>query len=331
MDTNTNALIEKINSSGLLPATGKSLQEQFEPFFKQAEEWKAKAGTLIVTSAEQTGLMAQAKEARLALKNIRTTVEKKRKELKEDSLRTGQTIDGVANVIKSLIEPIEAHLEQQEKFVEIEREKALDKLQSSRTEELRKYVADLSFYDLRNMPDYQFENLLNGSKSEYEKRIADEAKAKEDELKRLEDARKEQERMQKENERLRKQTEQAKAKLDKEREEARLKQQQADAKLKQEREEREKLERELKEKKDAEERQKREQQQAEENERKRQQQLERKAKAAPDKEKLIAFSESIKSLKMPEVKSEDAKAIVVNIEQLILKLTTYITTKSNEL
>ena len=45
-------------------------------------------------------------------------LKKVRKELKEESLRKGKAIDGVANIIKFLIEPVEKYLEDQEKFIE---------------------------------------------------------------------------------------------------------------------------------------------------------------------------------------------------------------------
>jgi hypothetical protein len=42
--------------------------------------------------------------------------------LKEQALREGKAVDGIANVLKALIVPLEEHLDKQERFVEIRAE-----------------------------------------------------------------------------------------------------------------------------------------------------------------------------------------------------------------
>jgi hypothetical protein len=49
MDNTENALVLQINQSGLEPESAASLKTKFLPFFEQAEEWKRKAETLVVT------------------------------------------------------------------------------------------------------------------------------------------------------------------------------------------------------------------------------------------------------------------------------------------
>lgn len=114
----TNQLLQVITESGVEQTTAQSLQKAFEPFFAQANDWQEKAKGLVVTDESQTREMKMAREARLALKEIRVNADKTRKALKEDSLRYGKAVQEVYNVIEYLIVPIEKHLEEQEKFVE---------------------------------------------------------------------------------------------------------------------------------------------------------------------------------------------------------------------
>ena len=97
----------------------KALLEQFQGFFKMAEEWEAKARMIAVTHESQKAEMKLARTGRLFLREKRIEIEKTRKQLKEDSLREGKAIDGIANVLKALIEPIEKYLDEQEHFVEL--------------------------------------------------------------------------------------------------------------------------------------------------------------------------------------------------------------------
>ena len=62
-------------------------------------------------------------DARIIVKGKRIEVEKKRKELKESSLKFGQAVDGEARRIIALLTPIEAHLEEEESIVGREKER----------------------------------------------------------------------------------------------------------------------------------------------------------------------------------------------------------------
>jgi hypothetical protein len=115
-----------IEQNALEPSKAKYILEQFQRFFGVADEWTAKAKTLVVTNASQTAEMELAREGRLFLREQRISIEKARKDLKEQSLREGKAIDGIANVLKALIVPIEEYLEHQEKFVQIQEEAKLE-------------------------------------------------------------------------------------------------------------------------------------------------------------------------------------------------------------
>jgi hypothetical protein len=199
----TNALVMRINEIQLTPETADSLKEKFLPFYTLAGSWEKKAGTLVVTDAAQVEEMAQAREARLALKDIRVNVEKARKELKEDSLRKGKAIDNIAGMIKGLIEPIEAHLEQQEKFVEIQEAARRRALQKERAEQLLPYGANPEFYNLADMPEAGFVQLLEASRTAYNQKQIDDAQAIKDKEEAARADAAERDRLRVENERLR--------------------------------------------------------------------------------------------------------------------------------
>ncbi len=96
--------------------------DNFQNYFEIAAEWEIKAKAIVVTDASQTTEMGMAKVARKMLSQKRIDIENARKELKEQSLREGKAIDGIANVLKALIVPIEEYLKKQENFIEIKAE-----------------------------------------------------------------------------------------------------------------------------------------------------------------------------------------------------------------
>ena len=167
-----NELVVLIEGSNVEESTLASLKEAFLPFYTQAKEWEGRAKQLTVTSIDQVAEMKMAKVARLQIKSIRTDVEKRRKEMKEDSLRKGKAIDAVANMLKGLLEPIEEHLEEQEKFAERIEQKRKNELAESRTKQLQAVEVTPDFYDLHNMPEDQFKILLENSTNAFNKRKA---------------------------------------------------------------------------------------------------------------------------------------------------------------
>lgn len=110
-----------VNESGLEPTKAQVLLENFSNYFEIAAEWERKAKMLTVTDESQWAEMKMAREGRLFLRKKRLAVEKTRKKLKEQSLRESRAIDGIANVLKSLIVPIEEHLDAQEHFIDNKR------------------------------------------------------------------------------------------------------------------------------------------------------------------------------------------------------------------
>lgn len=114
-----NQLALIVRNSGLVEAKAKILLDNFSNYFEIAADWERKAKAIIVTDPTQMAEMQMARTGRLFLREKRIAIEKTRKQLKEQSLREGKAIDGIANVLKALIVPIEEYLERQEKFIEI--------------------------------------------------------------------------------------------------------------------------------------------------------------------------------------------------------------------
>lgn len=299
-----------VTQAGLEPSKAQVVLAKFHDFFAIVAEWERRAKAITVTSAADVEAIKLAREGRLILKEKRVEVEKTRKTLKEDSLREGQTIDGIAKTLTGLIAPLETELAEKENFVAIQEQKRQDALRAERFPKLQAFGVDPSLYDLGRMPEEQFTALLDSfriaKENEEEKRRVIEAnRVKQEE---------ENQRIREENERWRKEAEaKDRERLEQERqqrereqkirdEEAakrRVEQEEANKKLEAERRERERLE--------AEERQRK---QAEEEEKKKQAAEERKAHRAPDKVKLIAFLNVIAKLPEPLMKTEEGAAIM---------------------
>lgn len=298
--------LEIIQQSELSSDEATSLKNALTPYFEQADEWVTKARTLKVTDESQVTEMLEARKARLALKDIRVNLEKKRKELKEESLRKGKAIDGMANILKFLIEPIEDYLEKQEKFVEIRETERKAKLEADRKAILEQNGVDTAFYDLKEMPQDTFDQLvLQAQESKRLRQEAEDRAEKERQAREQKEA-EEREAQRAENARLKAEAEAREAELKKERE----------AKAKLEREAKEKEEAEAKEKARIEAEKKAEEKRLKDEEK-------RKAKMS-DTDKVKSIIDTLKAIRFPEMKSDDAKALVDELEMDIAKMITKI-------
>lgn len=266
MENRKDELSILIEKGGLQIETANILKERFAPFILQADEWSEKAKLLVVSDATQLAEMAKAREARLALKSVRLSISEAHKELKADSLKYTQTLDLIKRTLIGLIEPTEAHLQQQEDFIKIEEAKRKGELKLTREQMLAPFGIVTEFYNLGDMDVDAWESLYSISKKSYEDRIAFEKKSEEERIKREEAEVRERERIQLENEELkRKQAEQEKLLAEERLKSERIlkEKQKADAEAKRIRDENERLERErieaeLKSKREAEERLRRE-------------------------------------------------------------------------
>jgi len=222
-------LAKIIEESGLEKSKAQVMLDNFSNFFKLAAEWEQKAKNLNVTSADQVTEMKMAREARLFLKQKRVEVEHTRVALKEQSTREGKAIEGIANILKALIIPIEEHLDRQEHFIEIQEANRKSARKEDRLKQLAVYAHTGEGLDLLEMADESFNAIIVGLESktqasiriEKERIAKEEADAKERERIRLENIRlqKEAETKEKELEAERKSAEEARLKHEKEQKE----------------------------------------------------------------------------------------------------------------
>lgn len=337
--TEQNQLSVIINESGLEQTKGQILLDKFSDYFKIAAEWESKINGLNVTDVSQKAEMKMAGEARKFLKDKRTDIERTRKELKEQSLREGQTIDSIARILKNLIEPLEEKAEEIEKFAERKEAERIQLLQEERLAELQKYDFQYNTgFNLGSMDEAMYQNLLAGCKKAYEDKIEAERKAEEDRIAKEKAEAEERERVRLENERLKKEAEERerihaeeRKKAEEERkaieEKARKEREQAEAIARKEAEERERLQAELKAKQDAENKRLADEKAKADAEEKARKEAERKAKNAPDKVKIQELKSKIESIEMPSVKSDEAQAIVNDVKKLLTKVSQHIESK----
>lgn len=296
-----------IQESGLEKSQGQVILENFASFIKEASEWEVKAKAINITDISQVQEMANAREARLALKSIRVNAENTRKMLKEKALREGKAIDGVANVIKALIVPLEEHLEAQEKFIEnLEKEKK-EKRDLEREMTLQKYTQDVNMYNFKEMSDEVFEKLVETVKLAWQAEQEAIKKVEEEKIELLRKEKEEQERIRIENDKLKKEAEAREKELAKERAEQEKKLEAERAKAKKEAEAREKLEAEIKAKKDAEEKARKEAEVKAQAEKLAKLEEEKKKALAPDRDKLNAYAVELGTLEVPKLETKEAK------------------------
>jgi hypothetical protein len=133
-------------------------------------------------AATDTVTPALARDFRLAMVKVRTASDKKRKELKADSLLRGKAIDGLHAMIELEASAVERSMDEIEKAAERAESARIAKLREDRLATLRPYVTDPSAYAVEKMTDAAFAELAESSRLAYEARerarIEAEAKAK---------------------------------------------------------------------------------------------------------------------------------------------------------
>lgn len=283
---------------GLEKVQAENVERAFMPKIAEREGLK-QIYAQIITQEITLELIEHAKSARLKLVKVRTGIAEVHKTQKAFFRAAGLYVDAWKNKETLPVTQMEEKLMEIECYYEnIERQR-LDKVESERILKLHKYEVDPEHYDLRNMPEPGFNQLLEASKIAYEQRVNTE---KEAERKRLAEEKAQADEAQRnkvENERLKKDAEKRDKIIDNER-------------LK-----RKKLEDDLKEKTEAESRAKLVQEEKEAME-----------YSAPDRHKLEQLALSIVAMKMPEVKSKKAKSVIKDVVILLNKTSNFIKKKS---
>lgn len=315
-----------LSDAGLEQSSTDLILSKFNAFDLQASEWMDKAKALVVSDVTEIDKMKEARTARLALRKIRTEADKTRKELKEESLRYGKAVQGVYNFMEAKIKPIEEHLQKQEDFAKIKEQERIEAIREERerlVEDLREFVGYGDDFGL--MSEVAFQALLKSAKQQQADQIAQNEAAIKAQAEAVERDRLEQIRIREENERLRAEAA-ARAEADRiERELAEAERRKADEAARVERErveaERRKLEAEklaaqaeldrIK----AEERARVEQEAADALAReKAEQEATRKAKAAPDKAKALAYIKANGTGDSPDVSDPEVHSLLADFD-----------------
>jgi hypothetical protein len=317
-------------------STAANIAAQFGGFYEQAESWRQRALAIKVADVNDKASIAQAREARLALKGVRVGAEKARKAMKEDSLRYGKAVDGAYNMLDHVIRPLESYLQEQEDIAERLESERLNNLRETRRARLQEADPDyVPTVDLATYFDAAFERILADVRDLRQLRLAREAKELADRLAREEDERQERERVHQENLRLQEAVRAQEAALKAEREAAAAKAREAElaaaaerAKIeleaarqraiaeeaaKRERAQREVAEREAQALRDAEAKRIADEAAAAAKRAKDEAAAARKAAAAPDKAKLLAYASAVRGLIPPGVTTEDGRRVAADI------------------
>jgi len=243
----------------------KQIKATFEPMVKMLAEFEEVYNSVISEADQEITqeITIKAKRLRIDIAHIRIDAEKVRKEQKEEYLRAGKAIDGVANILKWAIQDKENKLKDIEDHFENQERGRFERLQSERAAKLYVYVEDAHERKLAEMDEDVWIAYFNAKKKDHQDRIAAEQKAEIDRIAKEKEEEAERERIRIENEKLkneakkreaeakkeRERHQKIQAKLDMEAKESRLKH---EAQLRIEADKREKLEDEIKAKNEAE-------------------------------------------------------------------------------
>lgn len=308
----------------LEPESAIAIRGAFGALFDQAAEWTRRAREIRVTSLDQKREMKLARESRLAVRDVRIEAEHARKRLKTDVVRRGKAIDGAANIIKDLLEPIEIYLLEQETFAARHEQARKDALRAAREEALRALGTDpVAYANLGETDEETWAATLQTAKDAHAARIeaAKEAEAVRVEAERIVAEKREAARVAaarekadrelaaraqaEENARLKTEREAIEAKHAVERAAQREAAERAEEEARKARAEKDRAEAELAAvtaRADAERRAEEERQAAAAAEA-------RAAELAPDREKLAALARSLRALAVPELTSEAGQAV----------------------
>jgi hypothetical protein len=330
--SNETQLAAVAKDNALTAPASEQLLSAFAPMAKQARS--------LVAQSQGVTDPKLARACRLKLRETRIEIENTRKRLKEDSLRTGKAIDGMANILKYVIEPVEEQLEAHEKAAERAEAARIESIRRDRNDQLAAVGVDGTFYNLGAMPDEAFAQLLDASKAARAAKIEAARKAEAERSAKEAAEAAERERIRLENERLKKEAAERESALQAERARVAAEQAAAAEKARKEREaveakakaEREEIERNMQAERAA--RAKAEQEaaaakKAQEDRERAEADARRKAAMAPDRDKIRALGEMIRATAMPEVASKEAQAAVGEIKARIWSLANEIDKMAN--
>lgn len=314
--------------------------------FDGVSKMRQQLDSVVVADQNDKVNMQIANTIRLAVKKVRLDAEKtfdaKRAEVQAQML-SYKTEDQLWLKAKQTMQILTKEIEEQARWKEETKERYEAEQKELKVQQrmvlVSKVAPEIPRSEFENMSDSSFDTFYAGLEKQYNDRIEAERIAEEQRIAREKELEEQRKRIEEENKRLKQEAEEKERALAEERkkleaqrkeaeEKARKEREALEAKMEEERKQREKIEAELKAKAAAEEKAKREEEARIASELKAKKDAERKAKAAPDKQKLQSFATLIDNIELPVVKSEEAEKIVANAKELLAKVSAYIREKT---
>lgn len=327
----TTQLDDVVKNSGLAIQEGEASKLAYLPFLSDLSEIQQQASKINFDNPVDIDEKIS-RELRLKTVKIRTSAEALKDSRKKMHLLKGNLEQAAYNLIAASCKVTEETFFNVEKARELAEKKRKESLRIERLEKLLTVCEDASIYPLGDISEDAFNDLYLGMLSQKEAKLKAEKEAEEKRLAEIEAEKKRQAERDAENLRLKKEAELREIEIEKERQkQAEILAKQKAESDKKAKEEKEKAEAERKrleaialdeqKKKNELERQLREKEAKELAEKQAAEKLEKerianekKAAKAPDKEKMLAYISSIQLPKNPELTSDEAKAILLEIQ-----------------
>ena len=167
---------------GLEESKAKQIKAVFQPMVKMLEEFEEEYKNVMALKISPEKCK-EAKKLRIAVAKVRINADKVRTEQKAEYIRAGNAIQGVYNILKFAVTDKEEKLKDVELHYERLEEEKINRLQTDRETELKKYDMDMvNFIDLGNMPDEIWTNYLAGTKANFQAIKEAERKAEADRI-----------------------------------------------------------------------------------------------------------------------------------------------------
>lgn len=156
----------------LEPAEALALTADIDGFMTRIRTLRTRAQGIVVTGRGQEAEEKAARVTRLALRAERIEATKQIKALKASSLRRGRALDGVAAIVREMIEPVEEYLALQESYTERADAADRDKLRDARRETLTALGSDPAmFSDLGAMGDAAWSATLETAQAAHDAKL----------------------------------------------------------------------------------------------------------------------------------------------------------------
>lgn len=292
-------------------------ESQFAPITHPVESRREQILELISIEGEPTPIEKELAEENYQLcRRSRIDIEKARKSMVEGAVKYQKTVNSIAKEFSEEVSDWETALLSVSKYHERQEEARIAKLTAERELVLREFVDDVKQYNVASMSDEIWDITINGLKVAKEQKIAAQKKLEEEAAAKAKEEAEERERMRLENERLRREAQEAEAAAKKERDAAAAEAARLRAIAEEEKRKAEAAAKKIEDDRLA--------ALAEEEKRKKEEaDAAAKAAAAPDKEKIIAYLNSIMNVKIGELVTDEAfrvkSKVMIFIDEAVQK------------